>query len=399
MTILCLASYEKGYEFLQEAKRLGCRVLLLTSLNLKGKHHFPAGSFDEIFYMPDEKHKWKREDTLNAVSYLARTQEIDRVVPLDDFDLEMAAAIREHLRIPGMGETTTRYFRDKLAMRMKAQESGVLVPEFVHMLNHELVRRYTETTLPPWVLKPRFLAGAIGIKKIESVDQLWEIAEKLGDEQSHYVLERFVAGDIFHVDSIVYDRKVVFACASRYGRPPLEVAHQGGIFTTALLPHDSKDEKALLAMNRKVLAAMGLLRGVSHTEFIRGQRDGQFYFMETSARVGGAHISDMLEAGIGVNMWREWARVEVAGGKAAYHPPKGSKKYAGLLVSLARQEHPDTSAYTDPEIVWRMDKKHHVGFIFRSGRLERVQELLASYVDRVKDDFHASAPPRDRPTE
>jgi len=144
---------------------------------------------------------------------------------------------------------------------------------------------------------------------------------------------------------------------------------------------------------------MGLLRGVSHTEFIQGQDDRRLYFMETSARVGGAHISDMLEAGIGVNMWREWARVEVAGGKTAYHPPKGSKKYAGLLVSLARQEHPDTSAYTDAEIVWRMEKKHHVGFIFRSPRMERVQELLTSYVDRVKHDFHASAPPRDRPTE
>lgn len=399
MTILCLASYEKGYEFLLEAKRQGCRVLLLTSLGLKDKHHFPAGSYDEIFYMPDEKHKWSREDTLNAVSYLARTQEVHRVVALDDFDLEMAAAIREHLRIPGMGESTTRYFRDKLAMRMKALESGVLVPEFVHMLNHARIREYTEKVPPPWVLKPRFLAGAIGIKKVASSGELWAIADKLGDEQSHYVLERFVIGDIFHVDSIIDERKVVFACASRYGRPPLEVAHQGGIFTTALLRHGSKDEKSLLTMNRKVLGAMGLLRGVSHTEFIQAQEDKRLYFMETSARVGGAHISDMLEAGIGVNMWREWARVEVAGGKAAYHPPKGSKKYAGLLVSLARQEHPDTSAYTDPEIVWRIDKKNHVGFIFRSPRLERVQELLTTYVDRVKQDFHASAPPRDRPTE
>ncbi len=399
MTVLCLASYEKGYEFLLEAKRLGCRVLLLTSLALKDKHRFPTGGYDEIFYMPDEKHKWRREDTLNAVSYLARIQEIDRIVPLDDFDLEMAAALREHLRIPGMGETTTRYFRDKLAMRMKAQESGVPVPEFVHMLNHARVREYTEKVSPPWVLKPRFLAGAIGIKKVSSADELWAIADNLGDEQSHYVLERFITGDIFHVDSIIYERKVVFACASRYGRPPLEVAHQGGIFTTALLPHGSKDEKALLTMNRKVLEAMGLLRGVSHTEFIQGQDDKRLYFMETSARVGGAHIADMLEAGIGVNMWREWARVEVAGGKTAYHSPKASKKYAGLLVSLARQEHPDTSAYTDPEIVWRMDKKNHVGFILRSPRPERVRQLLTSYVDRVKQDFHASAPPRDRPAE
>jgi biotin carboxylase len=351
--------------------------------------------------MPDEQCKWNRDDTLRAVSYLGRTRHIDRVVPLDDFDLEMAAAIREHMRIPGMGETTTRYFRDKLAMRVKAQEAGVPVPEFVHLMNHQRIQRFLDKTLPPWVLKPRFLAGAIGIRKVNNAAELWEIAGKLGDEQPNYVLERFVPGDIFHVDSIVYERKVVFACASRYGRPPLEVAHGGGIFTTALLRHGSKEEKALLALNRKVLGAMGLLRGVSHTEFIvaGGAGNGKLYFLETSARVGGAHIADMLEAGIGVNMWREWARVEIAGGQKAYRPPKAGKKYAGLLVSLARQERPDTSAYNDPEIVWRMEKAHHAGFIVASPRLERVHELLDSYVRRVKADFHASAPPRDRPSE
>src|SRR6266436_3248257 len=109
MTILCLASYEKGHEFLRECKRQGCRVLLLTSLALKDKAEWPADSIDEIFYMPDQQMVWNPEHTRLAVSHLARTEQIDRLVPLDDFDLEMAAMLREHLRIPGMGESRTRY--------------------------------------------------------------------------------------------------------------------------------------------------------------------------------------------------------------------------------------------------------------------------------------------------
>jgi hypothetical protein len=70
--------------------------------------------------MPDDNHKWNREHMIFAVSHLAKNEGIDRLVPLDDFDLEMAASLREHLRIPGMGETTIRYFRDKLAMRARA---------------------------------------------------------------------------------------------------------------------------------------------------------------------------------------------------------------------------------------------------------------------------------------
>lgn len=399
LTILCIASYEKGHEFLREAKRQGARVLLLTSQSLKDQASWPVESIDEIFYMPDEKKKWNRTDTIHAVSYLARTQAIDRLVPLDDFDLEMAASLREHLRIPGMGETTTRYFRDKLAMRMQAQEKGLNVPDFIHVLNHRKVQEFLDRIPPPWVLKPRLSAGAIGIKLVHSHGEFWEVVNQLGDEQSYYLVERYLPGEVYHVDTIVYEREIRFAIASRYGHPPLDVSHKGGIFTTRILERGSEEEQSLLAKNRMVMEAMGLVRGVSHTEFIRSRQDGKIYFLETSARVGGAHIAELVEAASGLNMWAEWAKVELAGGKEPYRVQPLRQEYAGLLVSLAKQEYPDTAAYNDPEVVWRMHKKHHVGMILRSESYARVQDLLASYAQRVGEDFMTSVPPPERPTE
>jgi biotin carboxylase len=398
MTILCLASYDKGHDFIRECKRQGCTVLLLTSLSIKDKATFPTDSIDEIFYMPDEEHKWDRTQTINAVSYLARTHPLDRIVALVDFDVEVAAMLREHLRVPGMGETTAHYFRDKLAMRLKAREEGLNVPDFIHVLNHASVREFMERVPGPWVLKPRSMAGAIGIKKVHNQEDFWSIVDSLGDMQSHYLLERFVPGDIFHVDTIVYENEILFAIASGYGRPPMEVSHTGGIFTTRILERDSEDALGLRAENSRVMRALGMLRGLSHTEFIKAREDGRIYFLETSARVGGAHIADLVEAATGINLWAEWAKVEIAGGKAPYHPPEPRNDYAGLLVSLARQEHPDTSAYNDPEIVWRMDREHHVGLIVESPSSQRVQELLATYAARVQHDFHASLPPKDKPT-
>ena len=87
LTILCIASYEKGHDFLRQCKNQGCRVLLLTSLSLRDKNNFPMEAIDEIFYMPDEDKVWNREHTVFAVAHLARTTFIDRLVPLDDFDL------------------------------------------------------------------------------------------------------------------------------------------------------------------------------------------------------------------------------------------------------------------------------------------------------------------------
>jgi len=398
LTFLCLASYEKGHDFLREAHRRGCCVFLITSLSLKDDAQWPRESLDDIFYMPDQDKTWNRNDTVLAISHVARTQVIDRVVALDDFDLEMAASIREHLRIPGMGETTTRYFRDKLAMRMKAMEAGLNVPDFVHLLNDGEVRHFVERVPPPWVLKPRMMAGAIGIRILNSLDELRAADHSLGDQRSFYLVERYVPGDVCHVDSIVYENQILFAIASKYGYPPLDVSHRGGIFTTRLLERGSAESEALLAKNQRVLAAMGLLRGVSHTEFIQGA-DGTLYFLETSARVGGAHIAELVEAATGLNLWAEWAKVEIAGGSARYVPPTPRQDYAALLVSLARQEYPDTSGFADPEIVWRMQKRHHVGLIVKSARRERVAQLLEQYVDRVGQDFASVAPPRERPTD
>lgn len=396
LTILAIACYFKGSAFLKACKAQGHRVYLLTAHKLRDEP-WPWEAIDEVFYISEESDEWDRDALVNGVSYLARTVKIDRIVPLDDFDLEKAAALREHLRVPGMGDTRTRYFRDKLAMRTQAQEAGIPVPAFVHVLNHDALRHYMETVPGPWVLKPRSQASATGIKKIRQPEDLWRALDQLGDEQSHYLLERFVPGAIYHVDSIIFDEKVVFARAHRYTDTPMNVAHEGGVFATHNVKYGSADEKALLKMNKQVMAAMGLRRGVSHTEFIRAE-DGQFYFLETSARVGGANIAEMLEASSGINLWAEWAKIEALSPAESYALPKPKKDYAGILISLARQEHPDTSAYDDPEVVWRMNKKHHAGLIVRSERLDRVQELLDEYTQRFATDFLAKLPAPDKPT-
>jgi hypothetical protein len=397
LSLLCLASYEKGHKFLEQAKRQGCRVFLLTSLSLQHQAKWPLDSLDDIFYMPDQDHDWNLRDMLLAVSHLCRTLQIDRIVPLDDFDLEKASYLREHLRLPGLGETATRYFRDKLAMRMRASEHAIPVPEFTATFNYEKITRYLETVPSPWVLKPRLMAGAIGIKKFHHRQDVWDKIHSLGDEQSFFVLERFVPGDIFHVDSIWFKGEMVYAVASAYGTPPLDITQSGGIFTTRILERGSDTDAHLKRLNQLVLKAFGLTDGVSHTEFIRAHEDQSIYFLETSARIGGAHISDLIQAATGIDMWAEWAKIEVAAASgASYAPPAPANDYAGLLVSLARQEWPDTSSFQEPELVWRMSRRHHVGFIVRSPDYKRVGELLKLYSERVQHDYHASAPAREK---
>jgi len=394
LAILCVSTYEKGQEFIRTCKEIGCTVYLLTVEKLRNAD-WPREAIDEMFFMPEEL---PLPQLLNAVSYAARTKKIDRIVALDEFDMENVSAIREHLRIPGMGLTTVRYFRDKLAMRMRAKEVGINVPEFVHVLNHDELRKFMARVSGPWLLKPRSQASGIGMKRIRQPDELWPWLEKLGDEQSHFLLEQFVPGSVFHVDSVVSERKVVFAETHAYGMPPLDISHGGGVFTTRTLERDSADSEALQAVNRELIQGLGLVRGVTHAEFLKGHSNGKFYFIEIAARVGGAYISDVIDYATGVNLWREWARLEVGAGKDPYALPETRRDYAGVIVSLAKQERPDTSAYNDPEIVYRVKKFHHAGFIVKSESASRVTELLDGYARRFVHDFVASQPVPDKPT-
>jgi biotin carboxylase len=393
-TILCLASYFKGASFLRAAKANGARVLLLTREKLQEKP-WPWPSIDDVFYMPDIS---RRPDVTYAVSYLMRGEAIDRIAPLDDYDVGTAAHLREHLRLGGLNESTSRFFRDKLAMRYQAQRSGLDVPAFSPVFNYDRLRDFMGRTPPPWLLKPRSEAGAMGIKTMHDSEAVWRRLDELGDEQSFFLLEKFLSGQVFHVDSIVYQGEVVFAAPHGYLRPPMSVAHEGGVFMTRRLPHDSEAAAQLLDLNRRLLAAFGLENGVAHAEFLRNEADGRFYFVETAARVGGANIEQLVEAASGVNLWAEWAKLEIAQARGEpYQPPQDRGDYAGLLVCLARQAHPDTGAYQDPEIVFRLDKEHHAGMVVASPDSARIDALLAAYGERFARDFLAVAPPLDKP--
>lgn len=386
---LLMSSFFKGGTLIEECHNLGIHTILLTVESLKDKA-WPWHAIDEKFFMPTG---FEQPGISHAVSFLARTREIDCIIPLDDFDVEVAASLREHLRCPGMGDTTARFFRDKLAMRVQARDEGIPVPDFVHVLNYEQINHYLQSVPGPWVLKPRSQAGSIGIKKCSNSQEVWDHINRLGDEQSEHLIEKYIPGNVFHVDSVVYDKKVLFALSSRYHKPPFDVWNGGGVFASQTVDPKHKAYQGLLEMNERVISAMRLVRGVTHAEFIQAH-DGQIYFLELAGRVGGANIDRLVEAASGLNPWKEWPKLELAYlQKKKYKLPKTKKQQAGLVICLSRHERPDLSAYNAPEVVWKLAEEHHAALIVSSNKSSRVDELLDDYSLRLTQDVLAVAPP------
>src|ERR1051325_1742359 len=405
-TIVCLATYFKGGDFISKCKRLGCRVNLITKEKML-QEDWPRESLDDLIAVPNEAGPALMID---LVAFISRQIQVDCVVALEEFDVMTAALVREHFCLPGMSSSTAKTFRDKFRMAETAKAAGILIPEYVPLINADVVREFMTRVPPPWIVKPRSDVSAIGIRKLNTADEVWNLMKEMNEREnlreraSYYLLAQFVAGEVFHVDSLVANNRVVFAGVNRYGRPPLEVAHGGGAYVSRTVSHRSNDEKELLKINRALVKALKRERGAAHAEFIKSDADGRFYFLEIAARVGGAYIADVLEAASGLNLWREWARMEVADARQHSDGQAAAQKsikplrneYAGIVLSLSKQEEPDTSPYDDAEIVYRVKKLHHAGLIVRSKKLERVEELLTQYAKRFADDFVAVVPPLEK---
>src|SRR4029079_7824061 len=96
-------------------------------------------------------------------------------------------------------------------MRQRAREASLRVPDFVPLFNYQEVGEYMERVPPPWVVKPRSDVSSSGIRRLEESEQVWRAIEALDaraalqDKSSYYLLEKFVAGEVFHVDSVTED--------------------------------------------------------------------------------------------------------------------------------------------------------------------------------------------------
>jgi biotin carboxylase len=295
--------------------------------------------------------------------------------------------------MPGMSRSFALRFRDKLTMRRLAFEAGVPCPEFTGAFNQQDIDAFLDSVPPPWIVKPRHEVSAFGIRKCGTKDEVWSVLNDLDaantwrDHPSQFLIERFIEGRVFHVDSVLNGGKVVACGVSQYGTTPFKVSHHGGVFTSSTLGHNTKVRRELEVLNKALMLGFEYGKGVAHAEFLQSEADGNFYLIEVACRVGGAYIANVLEEAAGFNLWREWARLETATREKPYSAPKLRKDYAGICLALANTDEPNTSHYIDEEIVYRVKKPKHVGLIFRSADRKRVDELIRTYTQRITADF------------
>lgn len=372
-TILCVSRLKAGRAFMEEAVRLGCRVLVLTE-DAALKDRFPecVSRIVTVHSLQD----WNA--VASVVSRLYREEAIDRVVPMLEAQVELAARIRQLLGIPGQTPEQARLFRDKLAMRLTALGAGIPVPYFAPALDRERLRGLLESVAPPYMLKLRDGLGSQNVTRIDSRAQLMPAIIAKGPRIDDYLVEQYIPGEVYHVDSVVEGGKIQFSLASRYGKPLFDVI-QGGNFMTYTVARGSKLESQLLKLNAQVIKAFGLKRGVTHIEFIRSAETGELYFLEAANRIPSARIPMVVNEASGVCLYHELAKLEA---HDQYQAPKAKDGHAGFITTVPKRGPVTLDSFKEKEIVWRSPDPYQPGLIVRADDPKRVTKLMEEYDKR-----------------
>ena len=358
-------------------RRQGCRVLLLTEEKLRDAD-WPRDAIDEFYYI---RRDMPADDIRKGAAHLARTERIDRIVALDDFDVELAAMLREYLLVPGMGETTARAFRDKLAMRRRARSAGHRLPG---------VRAHPEPRGDSRVdrrASRRRGSSSRGRRPRRSASRRCDRPTSCGSalDVARRHPRRLPARAVRRRRRLSRRLDRLRAARALRGRQPLRHAAVRRRARGRHLRHaDAADARSARAarwwrLNARVLDVVRPACAACRTPSSSARATAAAFPRDLGARRRRLHRRRRR----GGDRHQPVARVGAAGdrrrGRRLRSAAAAAIDRGGIVLSLARQEAPDMSGYTDPEIVVRIRKAHHAGLIVASPDADRVRQLLAGY--------------------
>lgn len=218
-----------------------------------------------------------------------------------------AARLRGQLGLPGMSVEQTLRFRDKVVMKQYLREHGIRVPDFAPF-TEQAVRRLGEKHSRLF-LKPRMGSGSMKVRELRGAADAARFTSENAGALDQFEVEEYIAGQLYHVDSVVVDGRVVAATAGRTVDPTTSYRDALPCRDVGVAPGPDLDR--LLDFNADVLSCHRDFTGVTHHEVFLC--DDEPVFCEIAARAGGGGIVAGFHSRTGVNLDEMVVRAQVDG--------------------------------------------------------------------------------------
>jgi biotin carboxylase len=250
---------------------------------------------------------------LDTTQALAAARELakpafDRIETIDEPLVEVAAALREQLAVPGLPLRTAKLCRDKVAMKAFLRQHDVPCAMSGPVSSDADAQAFAERWGYPVILKPVAGFGSLSTYRCGDAKELAAALTKLKPTPNHQAaIEEFIEGHEGFFDAIVDGSGVRHEFVSHYYPGCLEAAQQRWISPQIAVSNrlEQGGYEELRAMNRKVIAALGLTNAATHMEWFFGPKG--LKFSEIGARPAGEKIWDMYGVANEFDVYREWA--------------------------------------------------------------------------------------------
>lgn len=235
---------------------------------------------------------------------LNKKYNFSHIISVSEFDVIRSAKLREVLNIPGQHYLSADAYRNKLFMKELLKNSSINIPEFSSIISRENVDEFIKLNDFPVVIKPIYGTGSQSTFIINEKKDVDEFFEFNSDKISDFEIEKFIDGDMFHIDGIILNGEIKYSFVSKYYTGCLEFKKNKPV-SSYLLDSDNPLNKKLKKQVMETIDNLPKVNNSSfHAEFFVTQTK-EIYFCEIASRTGGGEIGKSLEYASGILLNKE----------------------------------------------------------------------------------------------
>lgn len=297
-------------EFARGLAESGARVYGVGDQHVAGLPELVRRSLSEYVQVSS---LWDSRRVIAELSERLRGQQLDRIECLWEPGIMLAAELREHFRVEGLGIEHARLFRDKEAMKSALDRAGIRTPRHVAVDSVAGCWAAVEEIGFPVILKPIDGAGSADTYRVESREELRAVLPLLRHVPSISV-EEFVDGEEYTFDTITIDGKIAYYNIAWYRPRPLIARSNEWISPQVIALRDVDDETLAggVRMGFDVIDALEFKTGFTHMEWYR-KADGEVVFGEIGGRPPGAHQVDQMKYACDFDVFKAWGEALTRG--------------------------------------------------------------------------------------
>ncbi|MRG28918.1 ATP-grasp domain-containing protein [Laceyella tengchongensis] len=232
-------------------------------------------------------------DYNNAVEFvalqMAKKNPFRRIVATAERDILRAARLREHLGIEGQSLESAIAFRDKVKMKTLLKAANVKVPPFAEITSVIDLVRFIEAEGYPVVVKPVDGMGSRNTTILhDDEDTIAYLAEGL---TPHLEVEKFIEGEMYHIDGVVLDGVIELCWPSKYLNNCLAFQEGKYLGSYLLEPENPLTPR----LQRYVTNVLHILPTPQYTTFhaeVFHTPEDELILCEIACRTGGSRICE-----------------------------------------------------------------------------------------------------------